>query len=92
MRKTKNFKYSDLDFLLITLTIIAAVAGLIMISSAVHTIDGGSRYILIQSVAAVIGLVMMLLFATIDYENLGNLNKIIYIANIFLLVLVLMLY
>lgn len=89
MRKTKNFKYSDLDFLLIILTIIASVAGLIMISSAVHTIDGGNRYIYIQSVAAVMGLAMMIIFATIDYENLGNLNKIIYASSIVLLVLVL---
>lgn len=89
MRKTKNFKYADLDFLLIAMTIIAAIAGLVIISSAVHSIDGGGRYILIQSVAGIIGLIMMLVFATIDYENLGNLNRIIYVLSILMLVLVL---
>lgn len=89
MKKTKNFKYADLDFALIIISILCTVFGIIMISSAVNTIDGGDKYILIQSVAAVIGVVMMIIFATIDYENLGNLTKLIYIGSILMLITVL---
>ena len=90
MKKTKNFKYADLDFFLIFLTIVCTVIGLIMISSAVHSLEDGGRYIIIQSVAGFIGLILMIAFATIDYENLGNLTKIIFIGCIAMLVLVLL--
>ncbi len=89
MKKTKNFKYADLDFSLIIVSILCTVFGIIMLSSAVHTMDGGGKYIVIQSIAAIIGLVMMLIFATIDYENLGNLTKLIFICSILMLIIVL---
>ncbi|MBQ7901462.1 MAG: rod shape-determining protein RodA [Clostridia bacterium] len=89
MKKTRNFKYTDMDFVLIALSLVCAVFGLVMISSAVNSMDGGSNYIIIQTVAMVLGIIMMLILTTIDYENLGNITKIIYIGCILLLVAVL---
>ncbi len=89
MKRTKNFKYADLDFVLIVTSILCTVFGIIMISSAVNSMDGGGKYLIIQSVAGIIGLVMMMVFATIDYENLGNLTKLIYIGSVLFLISVL---
>ncbi len=89
MKRTKNFKYADLDFVLIVTSILCTIFGIIMISSAVNSMDGGGKYLIIQSVAGIIGLVMMLVFATIDYENLGNLTKLIYIGSMLFLISVL---
>ena len=90
MKKTRNFKYADMDFALIALAVICSVFGLVMISSAVRSMDAGSSFLVIQSVAMFLGLVMMLIVATIDYENLGNLTKLIYIGCILMLIAVLM--
>ena len=90
MKKTRNFNYSDMDFYLLALSVICAVFGIIMISSAVKTMDGGSRYLIIQSVAAVIGIGLMFAVSGIDYENLGILRRIIYTVCILMLIIVLL--
>ncbi len=89
MKKTKNFNYADMDFFLLILAVVCSVFGLIMISSAVRTMDGSGKYLIIQSVGIVLGIVLMFVLASIDYENLGNLTKFIYIGGILLLVTVL---
>lgn len=89
MKKTRNFNYSDMDFLLIVLAVICAVFGMIMISSAVKTMPGGSRYLIIQGVTGAIGVGLMFVISGIDYENLGNLTKIIYSVCLLMLVTVL---
>ena len=89
MKKAKNFNYYDMDFILMAITIVCAIFGLIMISSAVKTMDGGNKFLIIQSGAILIGICAMFIVALIDYDNLGNLSKIIYIGEILLLVLVL---
>jgi rod shape determining protein RodA len=89
MKKTRNFKYADMDFALIAIALLCSVFGLVMISSAVHSMDGGSSFMVIQSVAMFLGIVMMLIVTSIDYENLGNLSKLIYIGCILMLVAVL---
>ena len=89
MKKTKNFNYADMDFFLLILAVVCSVFGLVMISSAVRTMDGSGKYLIIQSVGIVLGIVLMFVLASIDYENLGNLTKFIYIGGILLLVTVL---
>lgn len=89
MKKTRNFKYADMDFALIAISLICSVFGLVMISSAVHSMSGGSSFLVIQSVAMFLGIIMMLIVTSIDYENLGNLSKLIYIGCLLLLIAVL---
>lgn len=90
MRKGKIILFKELDYILILLTLICTVFGIVMISSAVKSIDGGNRFILIQSVAAVIGLVLMVVCTSINYEKIGSVWKIIYALCVFLLLLVLL--
>ncbi|MBQ8525553.1 MAG: rod shape-determining protein RodA [Clostridia bacterium] len=89
MKKTRSFNYSDMDFLLIAQAVVCAIFGIVMISSAVKTLDGGSRYLIIQSVSALIGLGLMFVLISIDYKTLGNLRKIIYTVCLLMLVTVL---
>lgn len=90
MKKTRNFKYSDMDFVLMALSIVCAIFGMVMISSAVNTMDGSSKYLIIQGVAAFIGLGLMFVVASIDYKNLGTLSRIIYAVCILMLITVLL--
>ncbi len=77
----------NIDFVLIILTTIAAVFGIVMISSA-----GGSdasRYVVVQSAAFVLGLIGVVVISILNYDYLARLSKYIYIICIILLVLVL---
>ena len=78
MKKTTTINFSNLDWVLIILTLICTAFGILVISSAVNTMSGSSKFIIIQSGAAVIGLIAMAVFAAIDYEDLGALAKVIY--------------
>ena len=64
--------------------------GLTSVYSASYTMEGGTRNVIIQSVAFVLGLAVMLGMMTLDYHYLGSKVKIIFGLNIFLLVLVLL--
>ncbi len=89
MKKTKHFNYSDIDFFLLAVTIVCAIFGVIMISSAVNTMSGGTKFLIIQSGGIVLGIVCMMLMVAIDYDTMGRLSKIIYAGCVFLLLLVL---
>lgn len=89
MSKKKFINFSNLDYILILLTLICVIFGIVTISSAVKNVDGGIKYIIIQSVAAVLGFCLMLFVSMIDYEKLGNFTKAIYITCIALLCAVL---
>ena len=89
MRKGKIFLFKELDYSLIILSIICTVFGIIMISSAVYSLADGSKFVLIQSIAAGIGVIVMGIFTAINFEKVGSAWKYIYGACIVLLVLVL---
>ena len=79
--KNNSIDYSNLDWFLIVLTMLCTIMGIISISSAVNTMAGGSKYIIIQSCAAIIGIIAMAIISAIDYEDLGELSKFIYGLN-----------
>lgn len=78
MRRKKYLNFSNLDYILILLMFICVVFGIVTISSAVKNVDGGTKYIIIQAIAALIGFVLMLAISMIDYEKLGSYTKPIY--------------
>ncbi len=89
MKKSKIFLFKELDYILILLSIVCSAFGIIMISSAVSSVDGGTKYVIIQSAATAIGLIVMTVFTAINFEKVGSVWKYIYIASVFLLLLVL---
>ncbi len=87
--RNTSIDFSNLDWIVIALTLFCTVFGIVVISSAVNTMSGGTKFIIIQSGAAVVGLIAMAIFAAVDYEDLGDLSKLIYGLCVFALVLVL---
>ena len=89
MRKGKIILFKELDYILIFLTLACCAFVIVMISSAVKSFGGGNRYILIQSVAAAVGFVLMVVCTSINYEKIGSAWKLIYGVCVLLLLLVL---
>ena len=75
----KNF-----DFVLLFLTLCAAVFGMVMIMSATAS---PFKYVLVQGFALILGLVAIFFLMVVDYEYLAKMNKYLY-GIILLLVLI----
>lgn len=88
-KKARFLHLKNLDHFLIVIVYVLAVCGLIAIYSATKSSDSGTRQILVQSVALILGTVMMLLISRIDYDIYPGFVKIIYAASILILVFVL---
>ena len=89
-KKGKIILFKELDYILILITLACTIFGIVMISSAVRSMDGSSRFTLIQSLAAVIGIVLMIMLTAINYEKVSTAWKLIYLGCVFLLLLVLL--
>lgn len=86
VRKIKNgivefFRHGDL--LLLTLCVITSVFGIVVISSATRY-SGSHRYIIIQGVALLIGIVLYVLLTLLDIEILAEYRLTMTIFNIVL--------
>lgn len=79
----------NLDFSLLLTIFALFIFGLLIISSATNVLeDGMSREVIIQSVSFCIGILLMFLMLSVDYNYLGNFYKLIYILSIVFLLLV----
>lgn len=85
--KFKFFK--NADFILTTLAILCSVCGIVAINSATYSY-GTAKYVIIQSIACVIGLILMFIISNVDFELFMDANKYIFTGNLLLLVLVLL--
>jgi len=74
----------NLDIPLVCLTVLAALFGLLMIAST-----GGTRYVIIQSAAFLVGIAGVVALMILDYQYLAQISLHLYLAAIALLVLVL---
>ncbi len=74
----------NLDIPLVVLTLITALYGILMISSA-----GGARYVVIQSAALLIGIGGVVALMILDYQYLSQIAAYLYMVAVVLLVLVL---
>ena len=81
-QKTDFFK---LDYFLILITVVCCAFGLVIISSAVKSLDNSQKYIIVQSGAFAIGFCAMLAVSAIDYSKYGQYAKYIYIVCLLLL-------
>ncbi len=81
--------FKSIDKLFLFLVLVLSVVGLTAIFSATSAMTGGTKYVIVQGCAFVLGFVIMYFMAAFDYENFGNKIKLIYAANIILLATVL---
>ncbi len=83
--RSGGFRLSrNLDMPLVVLTLLAAAFGLLMIGSC-----GGSRYVLIQLAAFLVGIGGIVLLIHLDYQYLSRISLYLYLGAILLLILVL---
>jgi rod shape determining protein RodA len=76
----------NIDSGIVITTIILVILGLVAIASATQVGSGGnSKYITIQGVAFIIGIIALVLLLLIDYNSFGDMQTAIYIINILLL-------
>ena len=79
----------ELDHWLIILVLITSVFGILIISSAVNNFDDNIRYIAVQSMGLILGLLVMTFVLWIDYERLGNVGKVLFVLMVIALISVL---
>lgn len=79
-----NNRLKGLDMPLIVLTVLTAVFGIVMISSA-----GGTKYVIIQTVAFCLGIGGVAALMILDYDYLAQISSYLYIGGAVLLVMVL---
>ncbi len=89
MRGSNRFRgfIRNMDFLLVALILIAAVFGIVMISSAGG--ENGVRYVIVQTVALILGSVGVCVLMILDYEYLSRISLHLSAVCLLLLVLVL---
>ncbi len=87
MKDLRNY-FKQLDYVLVITAGVLALLGVLLIVSATRSIEG-SRQILVQSIAIVLGTGMMFLVAAMDYEMYSDLDKILYIGSVLILIFVL---
>ncbi len=90
MRKNKGFNFKNLDYILVCITLSCVLFGIFAINTAVKSFDNGNSFVLIQSAGAILGLIAAFFVASIDYNNLGNYNKLIYALCVLALIAVLL--
>ncbi|HEU4965429.1 MAG TPA: FtsW/RodA/SpoVE family cell cycle protein [Bacilli bacterium] len=89
MNRNKARWYRDLDILAILTVVALCMASFLAISSATHSIDGGTSYVVKQMVFAGVGFVAMLWLIRIDYRFLVRYAEILVGVLIALLIVVL---
>lgn len=82
--RNRYSKLKGLDLPLIVLTLLTAVFGIVMISSA-----GGTRYVIIQMAALLLGILGAGALMVLDYDYLAQISRYICIGGLILLILVL---
>ncbi len=88
MKDLKNY-FKQQDYVLISLAVLLALIGLLVIASATRSAES-NRQILVQSIAMVMGVVLMFVVAGIDYEDYTDIAKFLYVGSILILVFVLL--
>ncbi len=78
-----------LDYVLISTALILALCGIVVIFSATRSLDNGTRQMIVQIVAVMLGIGLMLILANIDYESYTDFAKQIYIGSAVILIFVL---
>lgn len=84
----KNY-FQKLDYVLIVTALVLAGCGLVVIFSATRSLDSGTRQMVVQIAAGMMGICLMLVLAAIDYESYTEFAKYIFIGSIAVLIFVL---
>ena len=73
--------FKKADMLLLLLCIIATIFGIVAISSATR-VEGSTRYVMVQSVALVIGIAVYVLFTLVDVDIIAERRELLLIFSL----------
>ncbi len=80
--------FKTVDLLLLSLCLVASGIGLVLVSSAARTLDGGAgRYVTVQFAAIVMGVLLYLLISLIDVDALCSHWKIMTVFSVLFMAL-----
>lgn len=80
--KIKRY-FQTMDYFLLILALLCSAFGLLLIFSATHAMDEGStRYMVIQSLAILLGLAGFTIMSTIDLERFTPMWRIVFLINV----------
>lgn len=83
-------KFSDkIDITLLVCSVIASLIGIFIINSAAYSLDSHARYVIVQSIALVLGIIFMTGVIFFNYTYLTKLRFLVFALGIGLLILVL---
>ena len=88
MKKTTIFS-DKIDIVLLICTVLAALFGILIINSATYTMDAHLKFVIVQSVAFILGILAMTCTLFISYKKLEKLRFVILALGIGMLILVL---
>lgn len=75
--------FGTLDYILLFLALTCSAFGLVLIFSATYAMDGGSiKYIAVQSIAILLGLVGFVIMSSLNIEKYTPMWRLVYIINI----------
>jgi rod shape determining protein RodA len=86
--KGQNF-FRQFDFVLFASVLLLTGIGLLVLSSATESLNGGSRIMMMQIIGIVIGVILALIISSFDYKDFKSLGFILYAISIVLLLIVL---
>ena len=83
MKEKISRYFQTMDYLLLILALCCSVFGLVLIFSATHAMDGGSaRYMAIQTLAILLGLVGFTIISSIDLERFTPMWRLVFLINV----------
>ena len=82
--KEKMSRYfRTMDYFLLLIALFCSAFGMVLIYSATHSLDGGStRYMVIQGLAIVLGLIGFVIVSCVDLEKLAGWWRIVLVVNV----------
>lgn len=81
--------FQKLDYVLVGAALLLATCGIVAVFSATRSLDAGTRQMIVQITAAILGIAFMLILAWFDYESYTDIAKYIYIGSVAILIFVL---
>ena len=83
MKEKISRYFQTMDYVLLILALCCSVFGLALIFSATHAMDGGSaRYMAIQTLAILLGLVGFTIISSIDLERFTPMWRLVFLINV----------
>lgn len=89
VEKTKGLNFfKHFDFVFLFEILLLSIMGLLILSSATRNLDGGTKKVIVQAGALIIGIIIAFVISAVDYKDFKILGWLFYFISLVLLVFV----